>query len=78
MQTNFPGDESLGIVIKFNIKKKKNSSSCVNVLHKTSHQEISRRGRTMTATKCTTGVLRVKKLLSRLLLSLSSLLKTLH
>ena len=63
----FPGDESLGTAIKFNRKKKKTSPSCVNVLHKMSHQEISRRGRAMTARKCTTRVLHVKKLLFRLL-----------
>ena len=62
MQTNLPRDESLGTAIKFNRKKKKNSPSCVNVLHKTSHQDISRRGRAMTATKCATRVLRVKKI----------------
>ena len=34
-------------------KKKKNSSSCVYVLHKTSHQEISRPSRAVMAKKCT-------------------------
>ena len=34
-------------------KRKKNSSSCVYVLHKTSHQEISRPSRAVTAKKCT-------------------------
>ena len=33
--------------------RKKNSSSCVYVLHKTSHQEISRPSRTVTAKICT-------------------------
>ena len=47
----FPGAEFLETTPKF-IKRKKNSS-CVYVLHKTSHQEISRPGRAVTATKCT-------------------------
>ena len=34
-------------------KRKKNSSSCVYVLHKTSHQEISRPSRAVTVKKCT-------------------------
>ena len=34
-------------------KRKKNSSSCVYVLHKTSHQEISRPSRVVSVKKCT-------------------------
>ena len=34
-------------------KRKKNSSTCVYVVHKTSYQEISRPSRTVTAKKCT-------------------------
>ena len=34
-------------------KRKKTSSSCVYVLHKTSYQEISRPSRAVTANKCT-------------------------
>ena len=34
-------------------KRNKNSSSCVYVLQKTSHQEISRPSRAVTANKCT-------------------------
>ena len=34
-------------------KRKKNSSSCVYVLHKTSHQEISRPSRAVTTKKWT-------------------------
>ena len=34
-------------------KRKKNSSSCVYVLHKTSRQDISRPSRAVTAKKCT-------------------------
>ena len=48
----FCGDEFLETASKFR-KRKKNSSSCVYVLHKTCHQEISRPGRAVTATKCT-------------------------
>ena len=39
-------------VAKFR-KKNKNSSSCVDVHHKTYHQEISRRSRAVTVRKCT-------------------------
>ena len=48
----FPGVEFLETAPKFS-KRKKNSSSCVYVLHKTSHQEISRPSRAVTAKKCT-------------------------
>ena len=48
----FPGVDFLETTPKFT-KRKKNSSSCVYVLHKTSHQEISRPSRAVTATKCT-------------------------
>ena len=40
----FSGDEFLETAPKFR-KRKKNSSSCVYVLHKTCHQEISRPSR---------------------------------
>ena len=48
----FPGVDFVETAAKFR-KKKKNSSSSVCVLHKTSHQEISRPGRAVTAKKCT-------------------------
>ena len=48
----FPGVDFLETTPKFT-KRKKNSSSRVYVLHKTSHQEISRPSRAVTATKCT-------------------------
>ena len=48
----FPGVEFLETTPKFR-KRKKNSSSCVKVLHKTSHQEISRPSRAVTEKKCT-------------------------
>ena len=52
MQVKFHGVEFLETTPKFR-KRKKNSSSCVYVLHKTSHQEISRASRAVTAKKCT-------------------------
>ena len=52
MQVKFHGVEFLETTPKFR-KRKKNSSSCVYVLHKTSHQEISRPSRAVTAKKCT-------------------------
>ena len=48
----FPRVEFLETAPKFR-KRKKNSSSCVFVLHKTSHQEISRPSRAVTEKKCT-------------------------
>ena len=48
----FPGAEFLETAPKFR-KRKKNSSACIYVLHKTSHQEISRPSRSVTAKKCT-------------------------
>ena len=48
----FPGVKFLETTPKFK-KRKKNASSCVYVLHKTSHQEISRRSRAVMAKKCT-------------------------
>ena len=48
----FPGVESLETAPKFR-KRKKNLLSCVCVLHKTSHQEISRSRRAVTAKQCT-------------------------
>ena len=48
----FPRVEFLETAPKFR-KRKKNSSSCVYVLHKTSHQEITRPSRAVTAKKCT-------------------------
>ena len=48
----FSGDQFLEAAPKFR-KRKKNSSSCVYVLHKTCHQEISRLSRALTAKKCT-------------------------
>ena len=50
MQVKFPRVEFLNSTSKFR-KRKKNLSSCVYSLHKTSHQEISRPSRAVTATK---------------------------
>ena len=52
MLVKFPRVKFVGTAPKFR-KRKKNSSSCVYVLHKTSHQEISRPSRAVTAKKCT-------------------------
>ena len=41
-------------------KRKRNSSSCVYVLHKTSHKEISHPSRAVTAKKCTKSVMDVQ------------------
>ena len=49
--SNFSGIELLETVPKFR-KRKKNLPSCVYVLHKTPHQEISRPSRAVTAKKC--------------------------
>ena len=51
MYVEFSGDEFLETAPKFR-KRKKTSSSCVYVLHKTYHQEISRPSRSVTAKKC--------------------------
>ena len=48
----FSGVEFLETAHKFR-KRKKNSSSCVYVLHKTPHREISCPSRAVTAKKCT-------------------------
>ena len=48
----FPGVEFMEIAPKFR-KRKKNPSSCVMSSIKTSHQEISRPSRAVTAKKCT-------------------------
>ena len=48
----FPGVEFLETASKFR-KRKKDSSSCVYVLHKTYHWEISRPNRAVKAKKCT-------------------------
>ena len=48
----FPGVEFSKTAPKFR-KKKKNSSLCVHVFHKTCHQEMSRPSRAVTAKKCT-------------------------
>ena len=47
-----PGVEFLLTAPKFR-KRKKNSSSCVYVIHKTCHQEMSRPSRAVKANKCT-------------------------
>ena len=47
----FPGVEFFETAPKFR-KRKKYSLSCVYVPHKTSHQEISRPSRAVTAKKC--------------------------
>ena len=50
MKVKFSGDEFLETAAKFR-KRNKDSSSCVYVLHKTCHQEISRPSRAVTAKK---------------------------
>ena len=78
----FPRVEFLETAPKF--RKRKKISLCVYVLHKTSHQEISRPSRAVTAKKCTKKCNAVAEVLFRLLsllpfltfsLSTSSLLK---
>ena len=48
----FTGVEFLETAVKFR-KRKKNLPSCVYVLHKTPHQDISRASRAVAAKKCT-------------------------
>ena len=55
----FPGVEFLETAPKFR-KRKQNSSSCLYVLHKTPHREISRPSRAVTAEKCTKSVMHVR------------------
>ena len=66
MQMKFPGVEFLKTAPKFR-KRKKNSSSCVHVVHNTSHQKISRPGRAVTTKKWTTKCLVRAELLCWLL-----------